>query len=92
MTFGNLHEHVAACFKEHKEQRERIDYLEKLLLQCERHCICTRNTKGFDYGETHKKLGKPKIGARWWTVTDIVKNAEIADTHALAAKGSENGS
>lgn len=36
------------------------------------HCLCTRNTKGFDYGEKHKKLGKPNAGARWLVPKDIV--------------------
>lgn len=39
------------------------------------HCLCTRNTRGFDYGETHKKLGKPGIGKRWLTPSDIAKDA-----------------
>lgn len=63
-------------------QRKRIKYLEGLLRQCERHCVCTRNTEGFDYRETHAKLGKPGIGKRWWTVSDIVENADMPDTIA----------
>jgi hypothetical protein len=46
--------------------------LREALNQCGQHCLCTRNTPGFDYGEVHKKLGKPKIGARWLTPNDII--------------------
>lgn len=62
---------------EHLEKR--VQYLEGLLRQCERHCVCTRNTVGFDYGEIHKKLGKPGVGKRWWTVSDIVKYADMPE-------------
>ena len=39
------------------------------------HCICSRNTYGFDYSEEHIKLGKPKSGVRWLTPLDIIEKA-----------------
>lgn len=48
-----------------------VEALEKI----EKHCICTRNVKGFDYGEKHPILGKAKIGARWLVPVDIARAA-----------------
>jgi hypothetical protein len=45
------------------------------LEHCSEHCLCERNTYGFDYGETHPKLGKPKQGSRWLTPSDIARAA-----------------
>lgn len=45
------------------------------LKHTEEFCLCTRNTKGFDYGEAHPEMGKPKIGARWLTPRDTAEKA-----------------
>lgn len=45
------------------------------LKEAAEHCLCTRNTYGFDYAEIHDKLGKPKVGARWLTPSDLVNKA-----------------
>lgn len=35
-------------------------------------CLCERGMQpGFDYGEVHPKIGKPGIGKRWLTPSDI---------------------
>lgn len=47
--------------------REELEELKQV-------CICTRNTKGFDYGEKHLILGKPKVGSRWLIPNDRIKN------------------
>lgn len=46
------------------------------LEEVNRHCVCDRfKTKGFDYGEAHPLMGKPKAGARWLTPQDIARAA-----------------
>ena len=55
---------------------DREKYLVGLLDQCRDHCVCDRNVPGFDYGERHAKLGKPKAGARWFTPSDIVETMD----------------
>lgn len=68
-----------------KHQKELSDAREKLLLDVigelkidletiSEHCICKRNTFGFDYHEDHLYLGKPKSGSRWLTPFDIIKS------------------
>lgn len=43
-----------------------IEKLEKMLIDIKESCLCERfKTKGFDYGEDHKRMGKPEFGARW---------------------------
>lgn len=50
-----------------------IQMLRGVLDEIKDHCVCERDTYGFDYHETHKKLGKPKSGARWLTPIDIIE-------------------
>ena len=38
------------------------------------HCLCTRNTYGFDYSEIHPHLGKPGPGKRWLTPNDVIND------------------
>jgi hypothetical protein len=47
-----------------------------------RHCLCVRNTWGFDYCESHKILGKPGPGKRWLTPNDVLKETR-ATAHAM---------
>lgn len=48
---------------------------DRALETMQKHCVCDRNIIGFDYGETHKNLGKPRAGARWLTPDDIARSA-----------------
>lgn len=68
-----------------KHQKELSAAREKLLMSVieemrvdletiSKHCICKRNTFGFDYHEDHLYLGKPKSGSRWLTPFDIIKS------------------
>lgn len=50
-----------------------LDALE-LLKMTTMHCVCTRNVKGFDYGEKHPILGKPRAGARWTVPNDFISD------------------
>lgn len=54
---------------------EQVKCLEGALIRCEKHCLCDRNTKGFDYGETHLALGKPGMGKRWLTPGNVASEA-----------------
>ena len=56
-------------------EKSKSQRLLEALETAQKHCLCTRNTPGFDYHEEHKKLGMPKSGARWWTPSDVVKQA-----------------
>lgn len=58
--------HFHRVVKEHDDMRD-------LLERCKDHCLCDRSTRGFDYGEHHLQLGKPKPGARWLTPTDMIR-------------------
>lgn len=76
-------ESMAECYK--KAWVERVDQVialraehERLRMslgEVKRHCLCTRNVKGFDYGEAHRILGKPRMGARWLVPADLVDQA-----------------
>ena len=60
-----------------KAENER---LRKALVYVEKACLCTRFSdrkmkKGFDYGETHPKMGKCEGGARFLTPVDKAKQA-----------------
>lgn len=57
----------------------------EVLKQIQDHCLCTRNTYGFDYGEKHPHLGKPAAGKRWLTPVDIAK--ECAKRLNVTAEG-----
>jgi hypothetical protein len=52
---------------------EAAEELRDALQEIDRHCLCRRNTNGFDYGETHRKLGAPRAGSRWLTPGDMVE-------------------
>lgn len=51
---------------------EEVRRLTNLLKEVQKHCLCSRNTVGFDYGETHPKLGKPRAGSRWLAPVDLI--------------------
>jgi hypothetical protein len=54
-------------------KRERV--LRDACEHTHKFCLCDRNTKGFDYGESHRYMGKPKVGARWLTPDDVCSAA-----------------
>ncbi|MCB0415785.1 MAG: hypothetical protein KDD50_15715 [Bdellovibrionales bacterium] len=55
--------------------RSLITEMGKALELTQDHCLCNRNTYGFDYNETHRNLGKPEAGKRWLDPYDICANA-----------------
>lgn len=56
-----------------------IKILNTALQRIENSCLCERfKTDGFDYGEDHKKLGKPSSGCRWLTPLDIIQAAKTS--------------
>src|SRR4051812_25876718 len=59
--------------RERDQLRAENLQMRKMLVDCSDHCLCERfKTKGFDYGEEHFLLGKPKPGARWRTPRDMI--------------------
>lgn len=44
--------------------------LESLVMDMAKSCLCERQTEGFNYHETHKKLGKGS--GRWKTPNDLL--------------------
>ncbi len=64
-----------------KAKADLADEMEIVLHRIDKACLCTRGTKGFDYGEKHLTLGKPEMGARWLTprsmLADIIKKAKM---------------
>lgn len=66
-----LQEERDRLWEETCHQSMEIDDLLKTIRQMSDSCLCSRNTVGFDYGEIHPKLGKPKAGARWLTPVDL---------------------
>lgn len=72
---NGFYRHLVDCAKSHGAILDGVAVApaaDKLLEQLRNTCICDRNTYGFDYGETHPKLGKPGPGKRWLTPTDII--------------------
>ena len=71
----------------------RVGKLTELLKEVKTHCLCSRfEPVGFDYGETHAKLGKPKIGSRWLTPVDLIDTRmNLFKGEALAGGGPKNG-
>jgi hypothetical protein len=68
---------VGIIQKNIKMTQEKDDYilkLETLILNMSRHCICERNTYGFDYHETHPKLGRLPA-SRFMTPNDLLDNS-----------------
>lgn len=59
----------------------KVQDLEKLVLKYENlledinnACLCERfKTKGFDYGQKHRLLGPPDMGARWNTPKALIE-------------------
>jgi len=57
-----------------KDKDFKIRRLEDLVNNCYEMCLCERAvTKGFDYGESHKREGSPQAGARFNTPRDIIE-------------------
>lgn len=64
--------------------RKRVEVLLDAVQFTRDYCVCERfKTKGFDYGEEHKRMGKPKEGARWITPQDKAKFA-LAESAKIA--------
>lgn len=61
--------------EENTKLRSLITEMGKALELTQDHCLCNRNTYGFDYNETHRNLGKPEAGKRWLDPYDICANA-----------------
>jgi hypothetical protein len=56
-----------------------------LLEQIREACLCSRfNPIGFDYGENHSNLGRPKPGSRWLTPRDLIAVFHMKMTKAAA--------
>ena len=55
-------------------QEEYILKLETLIFNMSKACLCTRSTRGFDYHETHPKLGL-LAGSRFMTPNDLLDNS-----------------
>jgi hypothetical protein len=79
-----------------RELTAKINQLEQLLNDAHKHCLCARfETKGFDYGEEHRTLGEPDLGARWLTPRDIIdirykmRNGNVARRKLECEKGGE---
>ena len=51
----------------------RLEGADKVIEQVQNHCLCERNSYGFDYHEKHRKLGPPESGKRWLTPVDMVR-------------------
>lgn len=76
------------------ESKERIAVLERALDRAvealefvDELCLCRRfKTKGFDYGETHEKVGKAGVGERYITPKDKVFFA-LAEIERLRGGG-----
>jgi hypothetical protein len=61
--------------KELREANFNLTKTEKLVSGCYDLCLCERlTTKGFDYGETHSREGKPSTGSRFNTPRDIIES------------------
>lgn len=77
-----------------EELRAENARLIEALKESAQHCLCERETPGFDYGEVHRKLGKPRMGARWMTPLDLISNRLTQSPRSLvwleAFKGLEN--
>lgn len=55
-----------------------LKIMSEALEDIEKHCLCERfETKGFDYGELHLRLGKPGVGKRWITPSDVAHQAKM---------------
>ena len=62
-------EQIDAIIDENERLREALEYMDKS-------CLCERfKTKGFDYGQNHKRMGKCDAGGRWITPRDKAKQA-----------------
>lgn len=55
---------------------EALQYIDKA-------CLCTRYTKGFDYGDKHKTLGVAGVGERWVTPRDKIFHALTAHSKGV---------
>lgn len=65
--------------KKFEESEKRREKLRETLKHVEDFCLCDRNTVGFDYGELHPHMGKPKMGSRWLTPYDVAKEVLAQD-------------
>lgn len=50
-----------------------LERYREALEHCRDFCLCHRNTTGFDYSEVHPNMGKPGVGKRWLTPTDVAE-------------------
>ena len=66
--------HCQSIMQQRLDERDKeIEKLKAGIKRMGEHCLCERNQNGFDYGETHERLGKAKVGARWLTPNAIAK-------------------
>lgn len=66
-------------FKYSMGLKAKLEKAKETIKKMDQHCLCQRFvTFGFDYGEIHERLGKPKAGARWHAPSDI-STATIKD-------------
>ena len=83
----DLRTQLATQSQEIARLRERVGKLRAGLAGASKHCLCERfGPKGFDYGETHALLGRPKVGARWLT-PPILIDAILAEDDRAAGEG-----
>lgn len=71
-TAEELHRYVTLTAKERDAWRDQAQKLKAALEKANEACLCTRNTIGFDYSETHRRMGKARVGARWLTPRDMI--------------------
>ena len=60
----------------------------ELLKRIHKTCLCTDATRGFDYGENHKRLGTAGPGKRWLTPRDLIQS-HWTKADKLAAGGND---
>lgn len=64
---------------ENQKLRARIEQLREAVTYTSDFCLCNRNVDGFDYGDMHRHMGKPKPGSRWLTPCDFADRALAQD-------------
>ena len=73
-TYVDLYNDLAVADSQIEELQKKVKKLEKLIHDAHESCLCERfDTHGFDYNETHDRLGSPASGARWNTPRDTIE-------------------
>jgi predicted metal-dependent hydrolase len=68
VDFGKAVKDLEASRAKVKELETLCEKYELLLREIHKACLCERSIPGFDYHETHRRLGDP--GGRWLTQRD----------------------